>query len=203
MQRDPIWLLVAVASEVRLVGACTVVVWLHRTRSLGCYSERRVQGNGGMYSRVRALHTVRGGTTELLWSRVPDLSPRCVPYVLCGATPITRHGTPPVVDARSRYLTPRTVPVPRRHGGLFLIQAVTGVFFGPHSSFEHFWVRDAGDLEALMGGDGGDGYRPRVFISRGKHASYPIEGTGMSTLPPCSIVFHTVACALRLCSGCS
>lgn len=58
-------------------------------------------------------------------------------------------------------------------------QGVTGVFYGPHSSHEHFWVRDPDDLQTLMEGEGGDGLRPQVFVSRGKHASYPVAGKGM------------------------
>lgn len=57
-------------------------------------------------------------------------------------------------------------------------QTLSGLLFAPHGSEEHFWVRDPEDLEAALGGEGGDGARPRVFVSRGTHASYPVSGTG-------------------------
>eukprot|EP00904_Undaria_pinnatifida_P003240 jgi/Undpi1/12917/HiC_scaffold_7.g02583.m1 len=53
---------------------------------------------------------------------------------------------------------------------------VSGVFYAPHSGHEHFWIRDHDDIDEIMGGEGGDGYRPEVFISRGKHANYPVSG---------------------------
>ncbi|CAM9664288.1 unnamed protein product [Sphacelaria rigidula] len=52
-------------------------------------------------------------------------------------------------------------------------QKITGVFYGPHSSHEHFWVRNPDDLKRILGEDGN---RPRVYVSNGKHASYPISG---------------------------
>eukprot|EP00904_Undaria_pinnatifida_P003239 jgi/Undpi1/12916/HiC_scaffold_7.g02582.m1 len=54
---------------------------------------------------------------------------------------------------------------------------LSGLLFAPHGSEEHFWVRDPEDLEAALGGEGGDGARPKVFVSRGTHASYPVSGT--------------------------
>lgn len=49
---------------------------------------------------------------------------------------------------------------------------VTGVCYFPHASIESFWIRGALDLNDLLV----DG-RPKVFSSRGKHASYPVSGT--------------------------
>ncbi|CAM9291755.1 unnamed protein product [Pylaiella littoralis] len=51
-------------------------------------------------------------------------------------------------------------------------QSVRGVFYGPHSSHEHMWIRDQNDLNEILNNGG----RPRVFVSRSKHASYPIRG---------------------------
>ncbi|CAM9824612.1 unnamed protein product [Scytosiphon promiscuus] len=51
-------------------------------------------------------------------------------------------------------------------------QHVTGVFYGPHSSFEHMWIRHEDDLESLLD----SARRPKVYISLGKHASYPVAG---------------------------
>eukprot|EP00903_Cladosiphon_okamuranus_P016537 g15256.t1 len=51
-------------------------------------------------------------------------------------------------------------------------QRVTGVFYGPHSSFEHMWIRHKDDLKTILNNEG----RPRVFVSLGKHASYPVSG---------------------------
>ena len=57
-------------------------------------------------------------------------------------------------------------------------QTVSGMLFAPRRSEEHFWVRDPKDLEATLGGEAGDGVRPKVFVSRGNHATYPVSGTG-------------------------
>ncbi|CAN0291607.1 unnamed protein product, partial [Hapterophycus canaliculatus] len=51
-------------------------------------------------------------------------------------------------------------------------QDVTGVFYGPHSSFEHMWIRHDDDLKSILDSEG----RPKVYISLGKHASYPVSG---------------------------
>lgn len=50
--------------------------------------------------------------------------------------------------------------------------------YAPHGSSEHFWIGDQDDLDEILGGEGGDGLRPKVYVSRGKHASYPVGGTG-------------------------
>eukprot|EP00752_Nemacystus_decipiens_P001562 g1526.t2 len=52
-------------------------------------------------------------------------------------------------------------------------QNVTGVFYGPHGSYEHMWIRHKDDLKTIMDKEGA---RPRVFVSLGKHASYPVHG---------------------------
>lgn len=57
-------------------------------------------------------------------------------------------------------------------------QGVAGVCYAPHSSSEHFWIGDQDDLNEILGGEGGDGLRPRVYVSRGKHAGYPVSGKG-------------------------
>lgn len=67
-----------------------------------------------------------------------------------------------------------TLLIPPKTFSLFREKAITGVFYGPHSGFEHFWIRNAEDIAAIME----DGLHPRVYISKGKHASYPVEGSG-------------------------
>ncbi|CAM9744573.1 unnamed protein product, partial [Choristocarpus tenellus] len=49
-------------------------------------------------------------------------------------------------------------------------QTVSGVFYGPHGGTEHFWIRDPMDLVDILGPD----RRPVAYISRGKHANYPV-----------------------------
>lgn len=56
-------------------------------------------------------------------------------------------------------------------------QRVRGVFYGPHSSHEHMWIRNEDDLKEILGKD----ERPRVYVSNGKHASYPVSGRGESS----------------------
>ena len=51
-------------------------------------------------------------------------------------------------------------------------QEVTGVFYGPHSSHEHMWIRNEDDIKQIIGDTG----RPGVYVSLGKHASYPLSG---------------------------
>jgi hypothetical protein len=49
--------------------------------------------------------------------------------------------------------------------------SVTGVCYMPHGTGEHFWIRGH-DLKDILV----NGTRPKVYASRGKHASYPIPG---------------------------
>lgn len=51
-------------------------------------------------------------------------------------------------------------------------QEITGIFYGPHGSHEHMWIRDVDDLKELIDETG----RPEVYVSLGKHASYPVCG---------------------------
>lgn len=65
---------------------------------------------------------------------------------------------------------------------------MTGVFYGPHSSYEHMWIRHKDDLETILNNQG----RPRVYVSFGKHASYPIHGRGAPHAHACmSDCFHS------------
>jgi hypothetical protein len=50
---------------------------------------------------------------------------------------------------------------------------VTGVLYQPHGSKEHFWIRDPKDLTKILSG----GTQPIVYVSRGKHACYPLSDT--------------------------
>ncbi|CBJ49087.1 expressed unknown protein [Ectocarpus siliculosus] len=51
-------------------------------------------------------------------------------------------------------------------------QNVSGVFYGPHSGHEHMWIRNKDDVKEILDETG----RPRVYVSLGKHASYPLPG---------------------------
>ncbi|KAG5187452.1 hypothetical protein JKP88DRAFT_161772 [Tribonema minus] len=50
---------------------------------------------------------------------------------------------------------------------------VKAVFYTPHSASEHFCISDEADLNIILV----DGVRPRVYVSQGKHAQYPVPGT--------------------------
>lgn len=49
---------------------------------------------------------------------------------------------------------------------------VRGVLYMPHGSKEHFWIRHRDDLKEILE----KGKRPKVFVSKDKHAQYPQEG---------------------------
>jgi hypothetical protein len=49
---------------------------------------------------------------------------------------------------------------------------VEGIDFKPHNSSEHFRITDALDIKQILK----DGH-PQVYVSRGKHACYPVPGT--------------------------
>jgi hypothetical protein len=55
-------------------------------------------------------------------------------------------------------------------------RVVVGVVYMPHGSREHFWIRNAYDLDTILVDRR---TRPTVFVSRGKHAQYPIRGAVM------------------------
>jgi hypothetical protein len=48
---------------------------------------------------------------------------------------------------------------------------IIGILFRPHGSSEHFWIRNPEDIKQI-----GEQH-PKVYVSRGKHAQYPISGT--------------------------
>lgn len=49
---------------------------------------------------------------------------------------------------------------------------VMGVCYFPHGHTEHYWIRGSSDLQKLLVQG-----RPHVYCSRGKHGSYPVNGT--------------------------
>lgn len=51
--------------------------------------------------------------------------------------------------------------------------ALLGVCYRPHGEEEHFWIRDHDDVMRIT--DNGR-HGPAVYVSRGKHASYPVSG---------------------------
>lgn len=50
-------------------------------------------------------------------------------------------------------------------------------------------MREQADLNEILGGEGGYGARPQVFISRGKHGSYPVGGVGEMLLGNFPLVY--------------
>ncbi len=48
---------------------------------------------------------------------------------------------------------------------------ITGVLYQPHSKREHFWIRNSEDLQKIC-----DNNRVKIYVSKDKHASYPVGG---------------------------
>lgn len=49
------------------------------------------------------------------------------------------------------------------------INNITGICYLPHSTSEHFWIRNKEDMNILF-----DGNTTNVYISKGKHSMYPV-----------------------------
>ena len=69
------------------------------------------------------------------------------------------------VDAHKYDMEQLTVEV--SNGG-----TVLGVCYQPHGIKEHYWLRSDSDLKTVLRGNA----QAKAYVSKGKHAVYPIEG---------------------------